>query len=225
MFAVSLLSLLRDVRLWFDRFLIRKRSFFDFLNPYLVKNDFCFLLLIDNMSELMLTVNDLEKFYGRKSLFTTDLAMTLLRKLDGKIDLVKHIHQFAICEKKRKYYYDDLLKYSNVIINIGNAIISEELKFECYDSFANFSDNDLHIIGNVLVEVLSHLMNDCYITPCMLDSDKGTFIIRIFFMARVRFFKISFYTGRSSRNPAYVRNTKSNRSVVTTFNVVKKVSI
>lgn len=177
------------------------------------------------MSELMITVNDLENFYGRKSLFSTDLAMTLMRKFNGKIDLVKLIHQFTICEKKRKYYYDDLLKYSNVIIDIGNAIISEELKFECYDSFVNFTSDDLYIIGNVIVEVLTDRMKDCYITPCLLDSENETFIIRIFFMARVRFFKISFHTGRSSRNSMYVRNRKSNRSVVTTFNVVKKVSI
>lgn len=174
------------------------------------------------MSELVLTVGDLKKFYSRKPLFSNELIMTFMRKFNGNFDIIKHIYLFVIFDKFRKFYYDDIFKYSYIILSLSNAIICEEAKFECFDSFTNFSCDNLSLIGDVIIELLSHYLSNCCISHyCEVNND--CYIVKICYLSRVRFFKISFFKGRKTKNPLYLRNNFSNRCVMTTFNLVKSV--
>lgn len=173
----------------------------------------------------MLTIDNLQNFYERNSLFSVDLAMTFMRKFNGNIDLINHIYQYIDNGKKRKYYYNKILKYSNIIINIGNAIISKENKFEFCESFINFTSEDLYIVSDVIIEILSELNEGYRYVLYDFDGEKATVIIKVSFMSMVRFCKVSFYIGRLATKSVCNTSRKSTRNITTTFNIVKKVNI
>lgn len=170
---------------------------------------------------MSLTVDYLQNFYGSKPLFSRDLVMALMRKLDGKIDLIKLIYLYA-SEKKKKYFFDDLSKFSNIIINLGNAIIDDSGEYEYCESLVNFNNDDLAIIGDCIVEVLPKFKEDYSYIHCNgTDNQKSSFIIRAKIMLCVRYYVITFYSGRLTRRSSCTSQKSSIRSVVTTFKISK----
>lgn len=170
---------------------------------------------------MSLTVDYLQNFYGSKPLFSRDLVMALMRKLDRKIDLIKLIYLYAN-EKKKKYFFDDLSKFSNIIVNLGNAIINDTVEYEYCESLVNFNNDNLAIIGDSILEVLPQFKEDYSYIHCNgSDNQKSSFIIKCKIMLCVRYYVITFYSGRLSRRSSGTSQRTSSRSVVTTFKMSK----
>lgn len=158
----------------------------------------------------------LQSYYGKKELFPIALAMTLMRRLDSKIEIVKIISDYV--NDKKKYWYDDLRPVSSLIINIGNIIISEDYNDDVCESVTNFDDSKLEIIIGVIVELLNYLKVNGIIYK---THSSNTIVARN--NCKIRYIIISYHCGRLTRSSR--PSVNSTRAKVITFNVKSLVRI
>ena len=169
------------------------------------------MLLMSNMS---ITDEFLQNYYNKKELFSVNLAMTLMRHLDSNLDLLKIIVDFY---NRKKYYYEDIKLYSNIIINIGNMIINQDFKSELYESLLNFNDDKLKIIVEILAELLNHFSINGITYKVHSDS-----IIQSKYKCRIRYIIISYHSGRLA---VHNSQQKSSRSKILTFKLRSQARI
>lgn len=163
---------------------------------------------------MSITDEFLQKYYNKKELFSVNLAMTLMRHLDSNLDLLKIIVDFY---NRKKYYYEDIKLYSNIIINIGNMIINQDFKSELYESLLNFNNDKLKIIVEILAELLNHF--SIHGITYKVHSD---LIIQSRYKSRIRYIIISYHSGRLT---VHNSQQKSSRNQIITFSLRSLVRI
>ncbi len=165
---------------------------------------------------MSLTNELLQNYYNDKDLFSVNLAMTFMRRLNYNIDLIKIINYYYY-KNKKKYQYKDIKHLSNLIIDIGNIIINEDFKLELYESLLCFSDYDLKIIVAIIVEILNH-MNINNITY-NIHSD---LMIRSKDKYKIRYILILYHSGRLVVNNSH-RISSRNQIVTFSFKSLARI--
>lgn len=145
----------------------------------------------------MLTKEFLQSYYKR-NLFSLNLAMTLNRKLEGNLDLVKHISSFVERKRNDNRDYDMVQILIEPIIEIGNAIIEDRKQFEFQISRSDDLCGDkMELICNVLIEMLNLIdEREILYKERVFQKMKPSFIIHSKYVMRNRYYAVTFRHGR-----------------------------
>lgn len=100
------------------------------------------------------------------------LLISLNRKLNGNMDLVKRIISFM---DRNRYYYDDIEPILEPIIEIGNNILMRNKK-DFNIIILNFTNKEFEILYEVLIDILN-IFNDLEYRHQEINYDNQSFII------------------------------------------------
>ena len=131
------------------------------------------------------------------------LLISLNRKLNGNMDLVKRIISFM---DRNRYYYDDIKPILKPIIEIGNNILMRDKK-DFNIIISNFTDKEFEILYEVLIDILN-IFNDLEYRHQEINYDNQSFIINGKNKYVNRRFIINYQIGRrkgSSLNKGHIK--------------------
>ena len=100
------------------------------------------------------------------------LLISLNRKLNGNMDLVKRIISFM---DRNRYYYDDIKPILEPIIEIGNNILMRNKK-DLNIIISNFTNKEFEILYEVLIDILN-IFNDLEYRHQEINYENQSFII------------------------------------------------
>ncbi len=133
------------------------------------------------------------------------LLISLNRKLNGNMDLVKRIISF-IDKNRNKYYYDDIEPILEPIIEIGNNILMRDKKdFNIIISI--FTNKEFEILYEVLIDILN-VFNGLEYRHQEINYENQLFIINEKNKYVNRYYIINYQTGRrkgSSLNKGHIK--------------------
>jgi hypothetical protein len=133
------------------------------------------------------------------------LLISLNRKLNGNMDLVKRIISF-IDRNRNRYFYDDIKPLLEPIIEIGNNILMRDKK-DFNIIISNFTDKEFEILYEVLIDILN-IFNDLEYRHQEINYDNQSFIINGRNKYVNRRFIINYQIGRrkgSSLNKGHIK--------------------
>jgi hypothetical protein len=131
------------------------------------------------------------------------LLISLNRKLNGNMDLVKRIISFM---DRNRYYYDDIEPILEPIIEIGNNILMRNKK-DFNIIILNFTNKEFEILYEVLIDILN-IFNDLEYRHQEINYDNQSFIINGKNKYVNRRFIINYQIGRrkgSSLNKGHIK--------------------
>ncbi len=131
------------------------------------------------------------------------LLISLNRKLNGNMDLVKRIISFI---DRNRYFYDDIKPLLEPIIEIGNNILMRDKK-DFNIIISNFTDKEFEILYEVLIDILN-IFNDLEYRHQEINYDNQSFIINGRNKYVNRRFIINYQIGRrkgSSLNKGHIK--------------------
>ena len=131
------------------------------------------------------------------------LLISLNRKLNGNMDLVKRIISFI---DRNRYFYDDIKPLLEPIIEIGNNILMRDKK-DFNIIISNFTDKEFEILYEVLIDILN-IFNDLEYRHQEINYENQSFIINGKNKYVNRRFIINYQIGRrkgSSLNKGHIK--------------------
>ena len=131
------------------------------------------------------------------------LLISLNRKLNGNMDLVKRIISFI---DRNRYFYDDIKPILKPIIEIGNNILMRDKK-DFNIIISNFTDKEFEILYEVLIDILN-IFNDLEYRHQDINYENQSFIINGKNKYVNRRFIINYQIGRrkgSSLNKGHIK--------------------
>ena len=131
------------------------------------------------------------------------LLISLNRKLNGNMDLVKRIISFM---DRNRYFYDDIKPLLEPIIEIGNNILMRDKK-DFNIIISNFTDKEFEILYEVLIDILN-IFNDLEYRHQEINYENQSFIINGKNKYVNRRFIINYQIGRrkgSSLNKGHIK--------------------
>ena len=123
------------------------------------------------------------------------LLISLNRKLNGNMDLVKRIISFI---DRNRYFYDDIKPLLEPIIEIGNNILMRDKK-DLIIFKSTFTNKEFEILYEVLIDVLN-IFNDFHYKHQEINYENKSFIINGKNKYVNRYFKIDYQIGRRKRS-------------------------